>query len=122
MNAGFSTVDSLHCPLTKHCRCHDIAGNMTHFNLWIEATYFLKCPFQKKQIKCIILWSIFYEMKAGFSTVDSLHCPLTKHCRCHDITGNMTHFNLWIEATYFLKCSFQKKQIKCIILWSIFRR
>jgi len=50
-------------------------------------------------------------MKTGFSPVDSLHCPLLMHKRCHDITGNMTYFNFWIEATDYLKCPFEMKQI-----------
>ena len=37
-------------------------------------------------------------MKAEFSTVDSLHCPLSMNQRCHDITGNVTYFNPYPTA------------------------
>jgi hypothetical protein len=49
-------------------------------------------------------------MKAGISTVDSLYCTLKNHHRCHYITGNMTYFNLWIEATTFPEMPFRNEE------------
>ena len=50
-------------------------------------------------------------MKSGFSTEVSLNCPLLKHQRYHDITANMTYFNLWIKVTTFPEMSIRTKAI-----------
>jgi hypothetical protein len=50
-------------------------------------------------------------MKAEFSTVESLHCPLSMHHRYYDITGNMPYFNFWIEAPTFPEMFFRNEGI-----------